>query len=227
VFIVTKGEGRLIVEGEETPLSKGSLFIVERKNRFAVISDVDLEYCYVLFDGRRGDELMERLCISDKNRVFEGKHELVNFWLEALERACAGNEDIISEAVLLYSLSFVETVKKANSDIVSKMVDITNDNFSDPEFNLIALAHMIGYDEKYLSAVFKRQKDVTYSRYLRNMRIRHAVFLMEQGLVSVKNIAILSGFGDPLYFSKVFKESEGKSPKEFLKEIGDRGAARD
>ena len=60
---------------------------------------------------------------------------------------------------------------------------------------------------------------MVYTQYLRDMRIRHAIFLMEEGLVSVKNIALLSGFRDPLYFSKVFTESEGISPKAYIAQL--------
>jgi transcriptional regulator GlxA family with amidase domain len=48
---------------------------------------------------------------------------------------------------------------------------------------------------------------------------------MEEGLVSVKNIAILSGFHDPLYFSKVFTESEGISPKNYIAKVNGKAPA--
>lgn len=51
---------------------------------------------------------------------------------------------------------------------------------------------------------------------MKNLRINHAVFLMEQGITSVKNIAFLSGYKDPLYFSGVFKKTLGLSPSEYL-----------
>ncbi len=53
-------------------------------------------------------------------------------------------------------------------------------------------------------------------QYLRDIRIRRSIFLMEQGLVSVKNIASLSGFSDALYFSKVFASVEGIPPSEYI-----------
>ena len=56
-------------------------------------------------------------------------------------------------------------------------------------------------------------------RYLRELRIRHALFLMEQGVASVKNVALLSGFGDALYFSKVFTAEQGISPKAYIASI--------
>ena len=89
--------------------------------------------------------------------------------------------------------------------------------FSDSSLSLSTIAARVGYNDKYISALFKKQKGITYTQYLRSLRIKHSIFLMEQGIVSVKNVAILSGFGDALYFSKVFKEVEGISPKDFIK----------
>ena len=51
------------------------------------------------------------------------------------------------------------------------------------------------------------------------MRVKYAVNLCDHGIDSVKNIAFLSGFADPLYFSTVFKKVTGNSPKEYMKII--------
>ena len=56
-----------------------------------------------------------------------------------------------------------------------------------------------------------------YSEHLRNMRIKYAVSLLEHGIDSVKNVALLSGFSDPLYFSSVFKKTVGVSPRDYKK----------
>ena len=58
---------------------------------------------------------------------------------------------------------------------------------------------------------------ISYSEYLRSFRLKHAISLFELGLSSVKNVAILSGFSDPLYFSTIFKKYIGISPKDFSK----------
>ena len=82
--------------------------------------------------------------------------------------------------------------------------------------SLAAVAREWGYHEKYLSHRFKQQTGSGFAAYLRTLRVRHAVFLFERGVVSVKNVALLCGFSDPFYFSKVFKETMGVSPKEYL-----------
>jgi two-component system response regulator YesN len=57
--------------------------------------------------------------------------------------------------------------------------------------------------------------NVCYSEYLRNLRIKYAIALLDNGIDSIKNVAILSGFSDPLYFSSVFKKMVGVSPKDY------------
>jgi YesN/AraC family two-component response regulator len=46
--------------------------------------------------------------------------------------------------------------------------------------------------------------------------MKYATMLFDRGLDSVKNVAQLSGYSDPFYFSNVFKKSVGVSPKEYI-----------
>ena len=57
---------------------------------------------------------------------------------------------------------------------------------------------------------------IGYSEYLRSVRLKYAITLLDHGIDSVKNVALLSGFTDPLYFSNAFKKEIGVSPKEFI-----------
>ena len=98
---------------------------------------------------------------------------------------------------------------------VDRAVEMVEKDFSDAELSLATVAERLGYNQKYLSHAFKEKMGVGFSRYLRTVRIKHAVFLIEHGVESVKNVAYLCGFSDPLYFSAVFKQSVGCSPSEW------------
>ena len=219
--LVTEGEGVLFQGGREYALLKGCLFAVLRGERFFV-RGAGLAYCYISFSGRRADEIVERMGIRPSLCVFDGLEGLCAMWMDALRMADAGNTDLLAEAVLLYSLAHLKPDCRPQSDLITKAVMLTNDRFTESDFSLSVLASELGYDAKYLSFLFKKKKGVTYTGYLRNLRIKHAIFLMEQGVVSVKNIAILSGFDDALYFSKLFKQSEGISPKAYIEHLQQR-----
>ena len=60
---------------------------------------------------------------------------------------------------------------------------------------------------------------VGFSEYLRTLRIQHACMLINEGLSNIKDIVTLSGYRDPLYFSKVFKNAMMLSPKEYISSV--------
>ena len=142
---------------------------------------------------------------------------MIPFWKECQKLAEEANIDVLCESVILYSLAKLNPAKKEKCDVISKVIELTQNNFTDPDLSISAIADMLGYNEKYLSALFKKKKGVAYTQYLREQRIKHAIFLIEQGVESVKNVALLSGFRDALYFSKIFTASVGISPKEYIK----------
>ena len=218
LYVVINGSGTLSVQEKQKDIKRGDIFLIRRGSRFFIRSSDSLEYCYVKFHGRRSDELIERID-SCGDTVYRSESDIIPFWTHCIDVAEKGNVDLLSESVLLYTFAQLKPMPPEQSSLFSTMVEVTHDNFSDSDFNLLSLASKIGYDDKYISSVFKKHKGITYSRYLRELRLQHAVFLMEQGLVSIKNIAILSGFGDPLYFSKVFKTAYGSTPKEYIKKI--------
>jgi AraC-like DNA-binding protein len=216
------GEGELIKNGGRYPLRVGTAFCVLRSERYAVDGGEGLEYCYVTFSGRRAEELLERIGVDTDYCVFDAPATLAPFWLNALHMADAGNTDLLAESVLLYTLAHLRPNSRPQSDVIARILSLTDDRLTDAELSLSALARELGYDAKYLSTLFKKRKGVPYTQYLRDLRIRHAIFLMEQGVVSVKNVALLCGFGDALYFSKVFTKVEGVSPKAYIAALAAR-----
>lgn len=217
--LVTHGRGRLLCDDRSYDLAEGVLFVVESGCLFSVESVEELKYYYISFHGRRGDEYLERLRIGKNNCVFRGYGELIPFWYDCQTLAEDGNIDIVCEAVLLYSLAKLRPLPKEQNDVVSQIVTLTQNHFNNPDLSLSVIAEKVGYDAKYLSSLFKKRQAISYTQYLRELRIKHAIFLMEQGVVSVKNVSLLSGFRDALYFSKVFTAEIGVSPKAYIKQL--------
>ena len=222
IYLVMAGEGIFTCAEQKYPLCAGTLFFTCPTERFAVVSLEGLQYSYISFYGRRADEYRERLGLDRENRVVHRKTELTGFWENALAMARSGNIDLLSEAVLMYSLACLESDRKAPINVIDKVISLTHDRFTDPELSISSVAEQLGYDAKYLSSLFKKRKNVAYTHYLQQLRIRHAVFLMEEGIASVKNIALLSGFRDAFYFSKVFTSVEGVSPKSYILRVACR-----
>ena len=220
IGFVVRDSGSLNVGDRVYDIDKGNAFFVQKGSRFCIKSDGELAYFYISFCGRRAEELVDRFGLSEIDCIFElcdNYERLTDFAFDCLHRSTESNTDLLGEAGLLYLLAHLDSRKSVSNNLLSKMIALTNEYFTDSAFSLRALSESLRYDAKYLSFCFKKNKGICYSQYLRDLRIRHSIFLMEQGIWGVKNVAILSGFSDALYFSKIFKKETGATPKEYIK----------
>lgn len=216
IILIEQGNGVFSIDGKAFPVQTGTLIFAFKKEKFCLQSDENLRYLYIEFYGGRGNELLRRFYIHPYSRSFENMHGLIPFWKESLSSANDKNLDIASESVLLYSFSRLHANVTPQNDALEKMVKITEARFQDSELSISQIAQELGYNVKYLSHLFKEKMHVTYCEYLRSLRFKYAVILFEHGVNSIKNVAFLSGFSDPLYFSNAFKKELGVSPKKYV-----------
>ena len=216
MYLVSHGKGRITFSDRPVSVGVGDL-VFGFPGEICMASGEALEYYYITFEGQRGQELLHRFGVTPVHRRFSGFEGALPFWEESITRATSENVDIVSECVLMYTFSRLTGVKDPNRDVASLLASYAEENFSDGGLSLNSLADDWGYNAKYLSDCFKKRMGMGFSHYLKTLRVKHAVFLMEHGVESVKNVAYLCGFRDPLYFSKVFRESLGVSPKEYLR----------
>ena len=217
--IIEGDGGTLFAGGREYLVATGDVFFVPQNLSYRFRFDGEVAYYYIVFCGRRADELISRVS-SGGAAIFSARDEygdILPLCRKCIAKAEKKNRDIFGEALLLYILGHIGSEAAPPDSLLSRIIDITHESYTSAGFSLASLARTLSYDAKYLSQHFKRCKGLGYTAYLRALRLDHAVFLMEQGLVSVKNIAILSGFSDSLYFSKVFKAEKGCSPREYIR----------
>ena len=218
-ILICQGSGVMRFDGQEFPISKGCLIFAFEGEIFRVDQPSGLEYIYISFEGGRGQALMKRYGISKANRIFTKCETLIPFWQESISRAEESNIDIVSEAALLYAFSRLSGNTGEKEDAVAMAIAFLEENFNDTELSLADASEELGYNPKYLSHIFKEKMGMSFTEYLRMLRIKQAILLFDHGIDAVKNVAILSGFSDPLYFSSVFKKQVGVSPKEYKERI--------
>ena len=77
------------------------------------------------------------------------------------------------------------------------------------------LAKVACTSESNLSPLFQKNLGLSPQEYVRKVRIAHAADLLLWTDLSIKEIAVLSGYPDPRYFSRVFKQALGCTPSEY------------
>ena len=105
------------------------------------------------------------------------------------------------------------------SPVVKKTVLLIDADLS-AELSLRSLAEAQHVSPGYLSTVFRKETGKTLSAYLRDARIHRAMHLLSTTGLQIQTVASLCGIMDVQYFSKLFKQQTGKTPKEY------RAAAR-
>ena len=219
LILVLEGKGNFKFDKTQVEFTKGMLLFGFKEEQVVACCEDESKYMYIDFSGIRADELIKRFNISKGNRIFTGFDGLIPLWKESLLRASKNTVDLAAESMLLYTLSRFDSDFIERDNIISKILQITETQFNNFDLSIAAIANELGYNPKYISHLFKEKMNIGYSEYLRNVRIKYAVSLFEHGLDSIKNVALLSGFSDPLYFSTVFKKSMGVSPKEYVSSL--------
>lgn len=77
------------------------------------------------------------------------------------------------------------------------------------------LAAMAGCSENHLNTRFREAVGQPIRQYIIDLRLQRARRLLLQGELPIKNVALQSGFNDPLYFSRLFRDRSGCSPSDF------------
>lgn len=222
VHLVRTGSGLLHTVGTVQPLSAGDVFFTFAGMPYRLESGADFSYLYISFLGARANQIMEKLGISPAHACFPDCAELSDFWLRGLSVSPALT-DLISESALLYTFSYLgnralaQPAADCQPDAVFlKLKKYIDDHITASDLSLTSVSAALSYHPKYLSALFKRRMGIGISEYITAARIQNACTLMNQGFLCVSDIASLSGFRDPLYFSKVFKKTIGSSPKAYI-----------
>jgi two-component system response regulator YesN len=115
---------------------------------------------------------------------------------------------IISEALSSKSISIVLQIK-----------NFIDENFSNYELNLKAVAEKFYLNSSYLSRLFKKGTGVSFSEYLINIRIEKAVAMLKIHDYKAYQLAQVVGIPDPNYFVKCFKKVTGTPFAEYKLKI--------
>ena len=114
--------------------------------------------------------------------------------------------------------SVFKRVDSKNGDIIKQAVNFINNNYM-KAINLDDVAKYVHLNAAYFSSIFKKETEMGFSDYLNKVRIEESKVLLKNGQYSILEVAIMCGFDDQSYFSKVFKKIAGLTPKQYKSKI--------
>lgn len=206
----TDGAGYLLCGNEKLPFESGTVIavppgIVHGSKGESSFSNICIHADISMHENKvyrlsRGSEQQTALFEIIKSIYFDKSGEIVlpNLIMALKDLICAEASPGISQA---------EKVCRA----------ISQNCYSD-KFDVSQAIKETGYADDFFRTVFKEKYGVTPRQYLEKLRIEYACRLIKtyRNALSVGYIAHLSGFRDPLYFSRRFKKMIGISPKNYI-----------
>lgn len=114
-----------------------------------------------------------------------------------------------------------EMTKLENSaetgNIIANVKRYINEHFAE-DIRLNTLSNVFFIHPIYLSRLFKEKTDVNFIDYVTEVRITKAKELLKDHTLKIYDICQMVGYDSPRYFSKLFKNTTGMTPKEFKRE---------
>ena len=111
-----------------------------------------------------------------------------------------------------------EQLKVDSPEFFTAIKDYLNRNL-DKALSLQNLSDEFAISQTYMSKLFRKYAGQSYSQYLTTLRMERAKQLMKDNPgMYVKDIALLTGYQDQFYFSRIFRSCTGKSPADYLKQ---------
>ncbi|HCA69041.1 MAG TPA: DNA-binding response regulator, partial [Lachnospiraceae bacterium] len=117
-------------------------------------------------------------------------------------------------------LNYISANKiSSGKSMVKKCMELVEQNISNPSLSVKWLASQLYINENYLSRVFHKEAGIFLIKYINNQRLIKAKYYLDHDYNSMQAVSQMTGFSDPLYFSKCFKKKYGVAPSKYIKMV--------
>lgn len=124
--------------------------------------------------------------------------------------------ETLCEAVNRVLMEQPENELYGRAAVVEQVKKYLQEHYAE-DVTLQQVASSVNLDKSYLGRIFREVSEVTVMGYLKEVRLTHAKEQLLRGRPAAE-VAIATGFGDPAYFSRYFKQTVGCTPTQYRKD---------
>lgn len=226
---VDRGQLHCVVDGNGYSLKQGQLMIFEPNQWHMQYTDLSLSarFLTVTFD------LDSELKLIFSNRVFDLSSTEAVFLkqiLREIDTNDAFSGDYIRSNLKLLLLSILRdaggrkkrlktpVALRNENIIVSRTLQYIADHVYD-KLSVETVAKETGVSASHLTALFRRQMNISPGEYIRRVKLEESKALIREGKMNFSQIATALNYSTIHHFSRQFKDNFGISPSEYSKSI--------
>jgi len=221
------GMGHLDYEGKTYKVEPGQAMLIHIPHDHCYYLHKDSANWEFLYLNLNGSEV-RRICKETEERfgpvvTFSPGSAAVDLALEIFKK---GKNNIKSAmeasalgyqfAMLLMEEAVIGSRGKKEPVFIRNVIEYAMRNMEKP-IGIDELAEVAEYSRFHFSRLFREWYGKSPSEFLREIRLKRAVRLLQTEMISVGDISLRCGFSDPSYFCKVFRKEFGVSPETFRK----------
>lgn len=224
IYLINSGQLDVCINNDRKTLTAGEISISLSYDIHAYDRPVNADTFFVIIPPHFFKDFMPILSNRRNETPFIKDKETYDTVRYSLEKLIEGRQNMNEIAKRGYIYVILGTIL---SQIPDKKSSETQDSLFSPDIliyiskhfkeklSLSSLAANFGYNASYLSRSFNQTFGISFNKYIKMIRLREAVILLNKGN-SITDCALESGFGSLRSFYRAFQEEFGCSPKEYL-----------
>lgn len=223
-FIILDGDGELNYNNQKYKLKKGSIVFIDCSKQYSHMSD-NWTIKWIHFNGNNVKQIYDKYILRNGLNIFQSnqfnKYESLINDIQIISNSNDYMKDmnIYEKLTQLLSLLLSETIYR-NENTNKRLYDISiiknyiDDNYLN-NISLDEISYKYFINKFYLTKLFKLNYGTTINNYIMQKKITKAKELLRFSDLNIEDISIECGIKDNNYFSRVFKQIEGITPKEY------------
>ncbi len=212
------GKSRYTFEDCELELEQDEIMFIPKGRSYTVghITEGESRYLAVNFDAQISPAAPRVRRIENKADFMQFYNRLDRLWaIQTTANRCRCMAIICELLAGFAEIEQQPAVMGGDMAILRPAVEHLEINIFDPALKIGELHLLCGISDTYFRKLFAAQFGQSPKKYVIERRIAQAKAVLESGdYNSISEVAQLTGFEDPLYFSKVFKKRYGYPPSE-------------
>jgi two-component system response regulator YesN len=220
-------EKSIRIEGQEYELiQKVKLGLVQ--DALAVIDELE---CEVMQQNQISLQHVRLLAVQLVISLFRGAAEWAKEWGQAQQSvpiyySKINSMQTISEIMICLKqivgdlTQFMTTQRESHRcGVVGEAAKYIKEHYATQGLSLHEVAKHVHMNPVYLSTLFKQEKNINFSDFLLQIRMKKAMELLRLNNMKTYEVADVVGYSSPEYFSVCFKKYTGVPPVEFKNKI--------
>ena len=208
---------------------QGFLIFPEQITTYYADQHSPWEYSWIEFDGLRVKEAFSLTDFSLNHPIYHPhskdlQEQMVKEMNYIISHPKESSFHLLGHLYLFFDY-FIQSAKSTRLTQSSKMSDYyiqeaihyMEQNFQN-DISIEEIAAVCGINRSYLGKIFRNSIGRSPQEFLMNYRMVKATELLKLTTLSIVDIGTAVGYGNPLHFSRAFKNIYGVSPREWRNE---------